>query len=127
MALRDNFELLEDEYYESRKRFTCLENKIEELKKTHPMALQSAKIEELFASLKKRNADIYVDRAKKYKETDTKRTRLLSFSLTSMEFLIFSDRSMTGYNTGVDFIHVSFDKYHCQNRLIRYFRFLDQL
>ena len=71
------------------------------------MALQSAKIEELFSNLKKKNADIYVKRAKLLRETVAKRTRLLSFNLSSMEFLIFSDRSMTGYNTGVDFIHVS--------------------
>ena len=77
------------------------------------MALQSAKIEELFSNLKKKNADIYVKRAKLLRETVAKRTRLLSFNLSSMEFLIFSDRSMTGYNTGVDFIHVSLQSFLC--------------
>ncbi len=43
MNLRDNFELLEDEHYESMKRFKCLENKIEDLKKTHLM-IQTAKV-----------------------------------------------------------------------------------
>ena len=105
VSLRDNFELLEDEHFESFKRFECLQNKIEELKKTHPM-LQSSKIEELFGQLKKKNADIYVQRAMKLKQTMTKRTRLLSFNLASMEFFIFSDRSMTGYETAVDFIQV---------------------
>lgn len=106
VCLRDNFELLEDEHFESFKRFECLQNKIEELKKTHPM-LQSSKIEELFGQLKKKNADIYVQRAMKLKQTMTKRTRLLSFNLASMEFFIFSDRSMTGYETAVDFIQVT--------------------
>ena len=41
--MRDNFELLEDEHYESMKRFKCLENKIEDLKKTHLM-IQTAKV-----------------------------------------------------------------------------------
>ena len=103
-CLRDNFELLEDEHFESHKRQTCLENKIEDLKKTHRMSLTSAKIEELFTNLKQKNADIFVKRAKMLRENE-KRTRLLSFNLSSMEFMIFSDRSMTGYNTGVDFIH----------------------
>jgi len=106
VCLRDNFELLEDEHKESIKRFECLDNKIEELKKTHPM-LQTGKVEELFSNLKKKNADIYVKRAKMMRQNMSKRTRLLSFNLSSMEFLIFSDRSMTGYNTAVDFIQVS--------------------
>lgn len=103
VCLRDNFELLEDEYYESMKRSQCLENKIADLKKTHPM-LQTGKVEELFSNLKKKNTDIFVNRAKILKKTVTKRTRLFSFNLSSMEFLIFSDRSMTGYNTAIDFI-----------------------
>ena len=107
VCLRDNFELLEDEHFESLKRFECLENKIEELKKTHPM-LQTATIEELFTNLKKKNADIYVQRASTLRKTMTKRTRLLSFNLSSMDFFIFSDRSMTGYETAVDFIQVSY-------------------
>ncbi len=106
VALRDNFELLEDEHFEALKREDYLHKKIDELKKTHPM-LQSAKIEELFNNLKKKNADIYLQRAKALRKNAAKRTRLLSFNLSSMELLIFSDRSMTGYNTTVDFIQVN--------------------
>ena len=68
--------------------------------------LQTSTIEELFSNLKKKNADIYVQRANKLRQSTTKRTRLLSFNLSSMEFFIFSDRSMTGYETAVDFIQV---------------------
>ena len=117
VCLRDNFELLEDEHFESVKRFECLQNKIVDLKKTHPM-LQNSTIEELFSNLKKKNADIYVQRANKLRQTVAKRTRLLSFNLSSMEFFIFSDRSMTGYETAVDFIQVNL----CQKLL-----FLHQL
>ena len=35
MALRDNYELLEDEFYESEKRTRCLSTKIDELRRTH--------------------------------------------------------------------------------------------
>ena len=118
VCLRDNFELLEDEHFESLKRFECLENKIEELKKTHPM-LQTSTIEELFSNLRKKNADIYVQRASKLRQTVTKRTRLLSFSLASMEFFIFSDRSMTGYETAVDFIQVKIYEFFCCEREAR--------
>lgn len=41
--LRENYELLEDEHFESMKRVKCLENKIEELKKTHIM-IQTTKV-----------------------------------------------------------------------------------
>ena len=94
VCLRDNFELLEDEFYESMKRFKCLQNRIEELKKN--LLFQPSKIEELYTNLSKRNADIYVQRAKSLKENVSKRTRLLSFTLTSLECMMFSDASMTG-------------------------------
>ena len=74
--------------------------------------LQNSTIEELFSNLKKKNADIYVQRANKLRQTVAKRTRLLSFNLSSMEFFIFSDRSMTGYETAVDFIQVNLFQKH---------------
>ncbi len=118
VCLRDNFELLEDEHFESLKRFECLQNKIGELKKTHPM-LTTSTIEELFSNLKKKNADIYVQRARKLRQSVKKRTRLLSFNLSSMEFFIFSDRSMTGYETAVDFIQVRYISVtRCNNLLL---------
>ena len=104
VQLRDNFELLEDEFKESKKRQRCLNNRIAELKKTHFM-LPSVKIEELFNNLKKKNADIYVKRAKSLKSNINKRTRLLSLNLSSMELCIFSDKSMTGKEKTMNFIH----------------------
>ena len=104
VQLRDNFELLEDEFKESKKRQKCLNNRIDDLKKTHFM-LPSMKIEELFNNLRKKNADIYVQRAKSLKNNINKRTRLLSINLSSMELCIFSDSSMTGKEKIMEFIH----------------------
>ena len=103
VQLRDNFELLEDEFKESKKRQNCLNNRIHELKKTHVM-LPNIKIEELFNNLKKKNSDIYVQRAKSLKNNINKRTRLWSLNLTSMELCVFSDSSMTGKDKIINFI-----------------------
>ena len=103
VQLRDNFELLEDEFKESKKREKCLNNRIDDLKKTHFM-LPSTKIEELFNNLTKKNSDIYVQRAKSLKNNVNKRTRLLSLNITSMELCIFSDQSMTGKKKILNFI-----------------------
>ena len=63
-------------------------------------------IEELYSNLTKKNGEIYVHRGKALREKVQKRTRLLSFNLASTEFLIFSDVSMTGKETILDFIKV---------------------
>lgn len=64
-------------------------------------------IEELFNNLTKKNAEIYVHRGKALREKGSKRTRLLSFNLSSTELLIFSDKSMAGKEAVYDFIQVS--------------------
>ena len=89
-------------------------------------------IEELYSNLTKKNGEIYVHRGKALREKVQKRTRLLSFNLASTEFLIFSDVSMTGKETILDFIKVQIhkDKTNClaqlkyrwdlTNRLVRF-------
>lgn len=59
VRLRDNYELLEDEYKESLKRQKMLDVKVAELCKAH-LLLPAGKVEELYASLSKRNTEIYV-------------------------------------------------------------------
>lgn len=59
--MRDNYELLEDEYKESLKRQAMLDAKVQELCRTH-LLLPQGKVEELYASLNKKNAEIYVQR-----------------------------------------------------------------
>ena len=62
VRLRENFELLEDEFLEAEKRSKLIEEKITDLRRTHIM-LPSAKVDELYANLKRKNADIYVKRS----------------------------------------------------------------
>lgn len=50
VALRDNYELLEDEFFESHKRAACLEAKIDELRRTH-ILLPSNKVIDSLGSL----------------------------------------------------------------------------
>ncbi|KAG8224148.1 hypothetical protein J437_LFUL005482 [Ladona fulva] len=63
VRLRDNYELLEDEYQESLMRQRMLDSKVAELFKAH-LILPAGRLEELYASLIKKNAEIYIQRSK---------------------------------------------------------------
>lgn len=95
VKLRDNFELLEDEYNESLKRQKMLKEKIAELTKTH-LHLPAGKVEELYASLKKKNAEIYVQRSKQMLVAGPPRTRLFAWSMTDVEVMILADPAIHG-------------------------------
>lgn len=95
VKLRDNFELLVDEYSESLKRQKMLREKITELTKTH-LHLPAGKVEELYASLKKRNAEIYVQRSKQMLVAGPQRTRLFTWSMTDVEVMMLADPAIHG-------------------------------
>lgn len=95
VKLRDNFELLVDEYSESLKRQKMLKEKITELTKTH-LHLPAGKVEELYASLKKKNAEIYVQRSKQMMLAGPPRTRLFAWSMTDVEIMILADPAIHG-------------------------------
>lgn len=95
VKLRDNFELLEDEYSESLKRQKMLKEKITELTKTH-LHLPAGKVEELYASLKKKNAEIYVQRSKQMLLASPPRTRLFAWSMTDVQVMVLADPSIHG-------------------------------
>jgi hypothetical protein len=103
VRLRENFELLEDEFYESDKRRKLIEEKIDQLRKTHIM-LPSAKVDELYANLKRKNAEIYVKRSLNLKSGGKSRTRLMEMSFSAVEFFILSDSSLAGKQTMWDFM-----------------------
>ncbi|XP_025831839.1 protein KIAA0100 [Agrilus planipennis] len=86
VKLRDNYELLLDEYNESLKRQKMLKERIEELCKTH-LHLPAKKVEELYDSLKKKNAEIYVQRSKQMNYAVPPRTRLFAWSITNLEIM----------------------------------------
>jgi hypothetical protein len=87
VKLRDNFELLEDEYNESLKRQKMLKEKVAELCKTH-LHLPAGKVEELYNNLKKKNAEIYIQRSKQMLRAVPPRTRLFAWNMTNMEIMV---------------------------------------
>lgn len=95
VKLRDNFELLVDEYSESLKRQKMLKEKIAELTKTH-LHLPAGKVEELYASLKKKNAEIYVQRSKQMLVAGPPRTRLFAWSMADVEIMVLADPAIHG-------------------------------
>lgn len=95
VKLRDNFELLEDEYNESLKRQKMLGEKVSELCKTH-LYLPAGKVEELYANLKKRNAEIYIQRSKRMLKETPPRTRLFAWNMADLEIMILADPSIHG-------------------------------
>lgn len=96
VKLRDNYELLEDEYKESLKRQKMLDAKVAELSKTHLLSMTSEKIEELYASLNKKNAEIYVQRSKQMNKQSPPRTRLLAWMMTDVQIMSLADPTLHG-------------------------------
>jgi len=105
VKLRDNYELKEDEYLESQKRMKVLEQKIEELRRKNLM-FPKDKIEELLFNLNRKNAEIYVQRAKKLLSNVEPRTRLLECSVRGLEIMILSDPSMQGKEQVMSMMHL---------------------
>jgi len=64
VKLRDNYELLEDEYFENQKRLQVLDTKINQLYKTN-LLMSSSKIDELRKQLQEKSSSIYIQRSKK--------------------------------------------------------------
>ncbi|XP_072943590.1 protein hobbit [Epargyreus clarus] len=92
VKLRDNYELLEDEYKESQKRRTMLDAKVQELCKPH-LFLPAGKVEELYAALRQKDAQIYVQRCR---AAPPPRTRLVACCLARLRLLALADPSLHG-------------------------------
>lgn len=95
VKLRDNYELLEDEYKESLKREQMLDAKIAELSKAH-LSMPASKIEELYESLRRKNAEIYIQRSKQISKQSPHRTRLLAWSMSNIRIISLADPSIHG-------------------------------
>lgn len=95
VRLRDIHELLEDEYKESLKRQAMLAAKVEELCRTH-FLLPEEKVEKLYTSLDKKNAEIYVQRWKQMQRAGPSRTRLFAWTMQDLEILALADPSIDG-------------------------------
>lgn len=100
VRLRDNYELLEDEYKESLKRQAMLDAKVQVLCRTH-LLLPQGKVEELYESLNKKNAEIYVQRWKQMQRAGPARTRLFAWTMLDIEILILADPTINGTENAV--------------------------
>ncbi|XP_075221262.1 bridge-like lipid transfer protein family member hobbit [Lycorma delicatula] len=94
VRLRDNYELLVDEYKESLKRQKMLDAKVADMCKSR-LLLPSGKVEELYANLNSMNGKIYVQRSRKMMQSGT-RTRLFAWIMSDLELLALADPSIHG-------------------------------
>ncbi|CAH2086030.1 unnamed protein product [Euphydryas editha] len=92
VKLRGNYELLEDEYKESQRRRTMLDAKVAELCKPH-LFLPAGKVEELYAALRQKDAQIYVQRSR---AAPPLRTRLVACCLSAVRVLALADPHVHG-------------------------------
>ncbi|XP_045542824.1 protein KIAA0100 [Papilio machaon] len=106
VKLRDNYELLEDEYKESEKRRTMLDAKVQELCKPH-LFLPAGKVEQLYAALRQKDAQIYVQRCR---AAPPPRTRLVACCLSALRVLALADPSVHGaHNAQARLRHIDWD------------------
>lgn len=96
VKLNNNYELLEDEYSESTKRWQMLLEKIEEKKKNY--LLSSAKLKELQEAYAKQNVKIYVERSKKLYSNTSLRTCLFTVVIEGLELEVAADSSYSNYD-----------------------------
>ncbi|KAM3856347.1 bridge-like lipid transfer protein family member 2 isoform 1-T1 [Vipera latastei] len=96
VKLRDNYELMKDESKESAKRLQLLDAKVAALRKQHGELLPARKIEELYASLEKKNIEIYLQRSHRLYSNTPMRKALITWSMSSLELVALADESFAG-------------------------------
>ncbi|CAM2104219.1 unnamed protein product [Caretta caretta] len=96
VKLRDNYELMKDESKESAKRLQLLDTKVAALRKQHGELLPARKIEELYASLERKNIEIYIQRSRRLYANMPMRKALLTWTLSSLELVALADESFHG-------------------------------
>ncbi|XP_077167893.1 bridge-like lipid transfer protein family member 2 [Paroedura picta] len=96
VKLRDNYELMKDESKESAKRLGLLDAKVAALRKQHGELLPARKIEELYASLEKKNIEIYIQRSHRLYSNTPMRKALLTWTLSDLELVALADESFHG-------------------------------
>ncbi|RWS30554.1 hypothetical protein B4U80_04431 [Leptotrombidium deliense] len=103
VKLRDNYELMEDEFREGLKRSAVLNERLLEYQKRN-VIFASSKLNELQTALTEKTAEIYIKRHNQLYKSVPMRTRLFSINAELIETFIFSDSSLTGYNKLVEII-----------------------
>ncbi|XP_060562860.1 LOW QUALITY PROTEIN: protein hobbit-like [Ruditapes philippinarum] len=95
VKLGDNYELMKDEYMESEKRRTVLDQKVQNLKKGYGI-IPAHKIDEVYASLAKSSSDIYIQRSRQLYQITPLRTKLFTWSMENLEITAMADTSIHG-------------------------------
>ncbi|XP_054167935.1 protein hobbit-like [Oppia nitens] len=103
VQLSDNYELLEDEYKESLKRWQMLSEKIEERRRKN-ILLPASKLEELHNLFAKQNADTYIERSKRLYDSSPMRTRLFTVRIEGLELEVVADSSYNTYEQKVSIL-----------------------
>ncbi|XP_072495879.1 bridge-like lipid transfer protein family member 2 isoform X2 [Notamacropus eugenii] len=96
VKLRDNYELMKDESKESAKRLQLLDAKVAALRKQHGELLPARKIEELYASLERKNIEIYIQRSRRLYGNTPMRRALLTWTVAGLELVALADASFHG-------------------------------
>ncbi|XP_069471435.1 bridge-like lipid transfer protein family member 2 isoform X2 [Ambystoma mexicanum] len=102
VKLRDNYELMKDESKESAKRLRLLDAKVAALRKQHGELLPARKIEELYASLEKKNIEIYIQRSRRLYSNTPMRKALLTWTIADVEVVVLADESFHGMERVVE-------------------------
>ncbi|XP_005096164.1 protein KIAA0100 isoform X2 [Aplysia californica] len=89
-----NYELLKDEGIESKKRKEVMDAKLLDLQKKQFIPVN--KREELFASLHKRNSEIYIQRSQQLYNAAPIRTQLFTWLMEDLTITALADRSFHG-------------------------------
>ncbi|XP_070591591.1 bridge-like lipid transfer protein family member 2 [Erythrolamprus reginae] len=96
VKLRDNYELMKDESKESTKRLHLLDAKVAALRKQHGELLPARKIEELYASLEKKNIEIYLQRSHRLYANTPMRKALITWTMCGLELVALADEAFAG-------------------------------
>lgn len=103
VKLNDNYELLQDEYNESLKRWTILTEKLEE-KRRKNIIISESKIDELRKAFDKQNVKIYVERSKKMYESSEPRTQLFVIKAENCLLYLLADPSYNTYEQKIQLL-----------------------
>lgn len=96
VKLRDNYVLLVDEHHESEKREELFNERILKKFSGSIISVPTVTLESLYASLIKKNSEIYIQRSKKLYESGPTRTRLFAWIMTDLEIMAMADKTIHG-------------------------------
>ncbi|CAI9740932.1 Hypothetical predicted protein [Octopus vulgaris] len=101
VTLNFNYELLQDEWVESEKRRFVLDQKILNIQKSHGL-LPCNRFEELYTSLAKKSAEIYIQRSKQLYAKSPIKAQLLNCQMENLEIVALADLSYHGKEAVVE-------------------------